>query len=235
MSELLRIRYRIELPNGSQELFDFQFDERDFRLRSNPPAEPPFWTQLAFNQCANCPLDPTEHPHCPPALHMADTVERLAALVSFDIVSVTVMLAERTISAEVSAQQAMSSILGLIMATSGCPWTALMRPMARFHLPFATETETVYRSVTMYLLAKELAGAPAKSGFESLESLYESLHVVNRDMSRRLGAATRSDPARNAMALLDSHGTLLPAAIEGSLAELRPLFDSWRTPLQKPI
>jgi hypothetical protein len=54
-------------------------------------------------------------------------------------------------------------------------------------------------------------------------------------MSRRLGAATRSDPARNALALLDSYSTLLPAAIEGSLAELRPLFDSWKTPLSKPI
>jgi hypothetical protein len=51
---------------------------------------------------------------------------------------------------------------------------------------------------------------------------------VNRDMSRRLGAATRTDPARNAMALLDSYTTLLPAALETSLEELKPLFDTWR-------
>jgi hypothetical protein len=47
-------------------------------------------------------------------------------------------------------------------------------------------------------------------------------------MARRLGAATRTDPAQNAMALLDSYTTLLPAALEGSLDELRPLFDAWR-------
>jgi hypothetical protein len=47
-------------------------------------------------------------------------------------------------------------------------------------------------------------------------------------MSRRLGAATRTDPARNAMALLDAYTTLLPAALAGSLEELRPLFDAWR-------
>ncbi len=52
--------------------------------------------------------------------------------------------------------------------------------------------------------------------------------MVNRDMSRRLGAATRTDPARNAMALLDSYTTLLPAALESSLEELKPLFDAWR-------
>jgi hypothetical protein len=48
-------------------------------------------------------------------------------------------------------------------------------------------------------------------------------------MSRRLGAATRTDPARNAMALLDSYTTLLPAALERSLDDLKPLFDAWQT------
>jgi hypothetical protein len=136
--------------------------------------------------------------------------------------------AERTMHAETSAQQAMSSVLGLIMATAGCPWTDRLRPMARFHLPFASEVETVYRSVCMFLLARHLAGAGDAQGFAGLEKLYENLHVVNRDMSRRLGAATRTDPARNAMALLDSYTTLLPAALESSLEEIKPLFDAWR-------
>ena len=192
------------------------------------PDEPPFWTELKFSQCANCPLSSAEHAHCPAALHMAPAVESLKELVSFDTVRVTVKQAERTIYAETSAQQALSSVLGLIMATAGCPWTDRLRPMARFHLPFASEAETVYRSVCMFLLARELLGAGDGPGFATLEDLYENLHVVNRDMSRRLGAATRTDPARNAMALLDSYTTLLPAALESSLEELKPLFDAWR-------
>jgi hypothetical protein len=237
MSEVQRIRYRFDLPDGSQPTFDFFFDLPEFRLRNAVPVVPPFWTKLEFNQCANCPLNAAVEPHCPPALHMADIVERLSALVSFDTVGVTVSIDERMMYAEVSAQQAMSSVLGLIMATSGCPWTDMLRPMARFHLPFASEAETVYRSLTMYLLARELLGADAAAGpgFEALEALYGNLHVVNRDMSRRLGAATRSDPARNAIALLDSYTTLLPAAIEGSLAELRPLFEAWKSARPKPI
>ena len=95
-------------------------------------------------------------------------------------------------------------------------------------MPFASEAETVYRSVCMFLLARYLAGAGDVHGFAPLKELYENLHVVNRDMSRRLGAATRTDPARNAMALLDSYTTLLPAALESSLEELKPLFDAWR-------
>ena len=227
MSDLQRIRYRFDLPDGSQKFLDFSFDAYDFRLCNPAPAAPPFWTDLTFNQCANCPLNAADNPHCPAALQMAAAIEPLKALVSIDTVGVTVTQAERTIYAETTAQQAMSSVLGLIMATAGCPWTDRFRPMARFHLPFASEAETVYRSVCMFLLARELSGASHDPGFKPLQHLYENLHVVNRDMSRRLGAATRTDPARNAMALLDAFTTLLPAALESSLEELKPLFDAW--------
>jgi hypothetical protein len=227
MSAPQLIRYRFDLPDGSQKFLDFRFDSLSFRLVNAAPAAAPFWTELAFNQCANCPLHRAAHPHCPAALQMVPAIEPLKALVSFDKVGVTVTQAERTIYAETTAQQAMSSVLGLIMATAGCPWTDRLRPMARFHLPFATELETVYRSLSMFLLAREMEGAGAAAGFAALRELYENLHVVNRDMSRRLGAAAQTDPARNAMALLDAYTTLLPDALEGSLAELKPLFDAW--------
>ena len=230
MTQELHIRYRFDLPDGSKRHVDLNFAAADFRLSNPTPIDPPFWTELKFSQCANCPLSTDKHAHCPAALHMAPAVESLKALVSFDVVGVTVTQAERTVHAETTAQQAMSSVLGLIMATSGCPWTDRLRPMARFHLPFASEAETVYRTVCMFLLARELVGVGEAHGFARLTDLYENLHVVNRDMSRRLGAATRTDPARNAMALLDSYTTLLPAALESSLQELKPLFDAWRDP-----
>jgi hypothetical protein len=223
-----RIRYRFDLPDGSQKSLDFTFDGADFRLTNALPPAPPFWTALKFNQCANCPLDAARHQHCPAALQMVSAIEPLKALVSFDEVGVTVTQEERTIHADTTAQQAMSSVLGLIMATAGCPWTDRLRPMARFHLPFASELETVYRSVCMFLLAREMAGGGGADGYEALRALYENLHLVNRGMSRRLGAAAQTDPARNAMALLDAYTTLLPAALESSLEELEGLFDAWR-------
>jgi hypothetical protein len=228
MSEPLSIRYRFDLPDGSQKTLTFKFDPESFRLLNPPPAEPPFWTELGFNQCANCPLKTASHPHCPAALQMAAALEPLQALVSFDTVGVTVLQSERTVHVETSAQQAMSSVIGLIMATAGCPWTDRLRPMARFHLPFASEAETLYRSISMFLLSREMTQPAAGPAYGALTELYENLHVVNRDMSRRLGAATRTDPARNAMALLDSYSTLVPAALERSFEEWRPLFDAWQ-------
>jgi hypothetical protein len=233
MSEPLRIRYRFDLPDGSQKTLDFSFDPATFKLQNPTPADPPFWTELKFNRCSNCPLKEEEHPHCPAALQMTSALEPLKALVSFDTVGVTVLQPERRVYAETTVQQAMSSVFGLIMATAGCPWTDRLRPMARFHLPFAGETETLYRSVSMYLLSRELVPpskrGPDAGGFAALEDLYKNLHVVNRDMSRRLGAAASTDPARNALALLDSFTLLLPAALERSLDELQPLFTGWQT------
>jgi hypothetical protein len=229
MSEALAITYRFDLPDGSAKTLEFAFDAVDFKMLKTPPDPPPFWTELAFSRCANCPLDERVNAHCPAALQLASALEPLNALVSFDTVGVTVTQAERTVYVQTSAQQAMSSVIGLVMATSGCPWTDHLRPMARFHLPFASEAETVYRSIGMFLLARAIAGSDESQGFAALEALYENLHVVNRDMSRRLGAAARTDPARNAMALLDAYTTLLPAALERSLDDLRPLFDAWQT------
>jgi hypothetical protein len=229
MTQARRIRYGFELPDGTSRTLEFHFDAVTFKMVSPAAADPPFWTALGFCRCANCPLDERTTPHCPAALQMAAAVEPLRTLASYDEVLVTVIDDERTVSARTSAQQAMSSVLGLIMATAGCPWTDHLRPMARFHLPFATGEEILYRSVCTFLLAREMSAPQQRPGFAALEELYLNLHVVNRDMSRRLGAAASTDPARNAIALLDAVTTLLPAALECSLEEFKPLFEAWQS------
>jgi hypothetical protein len=222
-----RIRYRFVLPDGRRESFDLFFDARDFHLLNPHPVELPFWAALGFKQCENCPLQTDTHPHCPVAVQLVGVIERLESLVSYDQVRVDVHTAERTVTHETTVQQALSSLLGLIIATSGCPRTEFLRPMARFHLPLASETETLYRSVTMFALAELLKagnGATPDVQLEGLKRAYDELHRVNRGLARRIGAATGSDPARNAVVLLDAYTTLLPSAIEQSLADMRPLF-----------
>ena len=223
----LRVRYRFQLPDGRREVFDLFFDPQDFRLLNPHPPQLPFWTALEFNQCENCPLKAGEQPHCPVAVQLVGIIERLERLVSYDQVRVDIHIVERVVTQETAAQQALSSLLGLIMATSGCPRTAFLRPMARFHLPLANEAETIYRSVTMYALAQLLKatnGSQPDVNLDGLKQAYAELHKVNRGLARRIGAATGSDPARNAVVLLDAYTTLLPSAIDHSLADMRPLF-----------
>ena len=46
------------------------------------------------------------------------------------------------------------SLIGIYMVTSGCPIMDKLRPMARFHLPFASTEETIYRAISTYLLGQ---------------------------------------------------------------------------------
>src|SRR5262245_21910138 len=116
----VRIRYRFVLPAGSRETFDLFFDARDFHLLNPRPTTLPFWTELASNQCENCPLKPAEHPYCPIAVQLVTVIDRLGRLVSYDQVRVDIHTVERVVTQETTAQQALSSLLGLILAASGC-------------------------------------------------------------------------------------------------------------------
>jgi hypothetical protein len=227
----LRVRYRFNLPNGVRESFDLFFDGGDFRLLNPLPKPVPFWAELAFNRCENCPLPAAGHPHCPAAAQLAAVVEKIETLVSYDEIRVDVLTAERSITQTTTAQQALASLFGLILSTSGCPRTAFLRPMARFHLPLANELETLYRSVTMHLLDQHLRrsrGESVDEGFAGLKAAYAELHPVNRGIARRLRAASRGDPALNAVTLLDTYASLLPSTLDEALAELEALFTPGR-------
>jgi hypothetical protein len=223
----LSLRYRFTLPDSRERVFALELDRDTAQLTSPPPVDPPAWTELKFNQCNGCPFEADKVSHCPAALHLASVIDGFADLVSFDTVGVTVESEERSVSATLSAQQALSSLMGLIMASSGCPKTAVFRPMARFHLPFSSESETAYRVAAMYLLAQHFiarAGGKADLGLEDLERVYRGMHAVNRGMAQRLRAASRQDAIVNAIVLLDVYSSLVPAAIHDILEEIKPAF-----------
>lgn len=221
------LTYRFTLPDSRERLFELELDCDTAELTSAPPADPPAWTALSFNQCSGCPFEASKVSHCPAAVHLAGVIDGFTDLVSFDTVRVTVETEERSVSATLSAQQALSSLMGLVMASSGCPRTAVFRPMARFHLPFSSESETAYRVAAMYLVAQHFAardGGAADLALEDFERVYRGMHAVNRGMAQRLRAASRQDAIVNAIVLLDVYSSLVPAAIHDILDEIRPAF-----------
>lgn len=225
MSTLL-ITYKVATPDSRERVFNLELDRDTAELTSAPNPNPPPWTELAFHQCEGCPLSKDTR-HCPAALHLANVIDGFADLVSYDQVRVTVDSEERSVIATLSAQQALASLMGLIMASSGCPRTAVFRPMARFHLPFSSESETAYRVASMYLVAQQFkarSGEPADFKLENLESVYRGVHSVNRAMAQRLRAASRQDAIVNAIVLLDVYSSLVPVAIHDILDEVKPAF-----------
>jgi hypothetical protein len=152
---------------------------------------------------------------------------------SYDAVDVEVITAERTVVKHTTAQRTISSLMGLVTATSGCPHTDYLKPLARFHLPLASEEETIFRASAMYLLAqyfRHKQGLEADLELRGLTQRYRELHEVNLAMAQRLRAATSTDAAANAVVLLDLFAKSLPYAIEESLGEIAYLFKPYFDP-----
>jgi len=223
----LTIKYHFNFDDGSEETFALLLDQELFKLQSLDSQPPPAWTSLDFKQCPNCPLDKATHPQCPVAVNLTQVVNRFADVISHDAVTLRVETEQRSVTVKGSAQEGISSLLGLIMATSDCPHTAYFRPMARFHLPFASELETTYRSTSMFLLGqyfRNLDGQAMDLQLKGLKEVYEALRIVNKSLADRLRSASESDSALNAVVLLDIYAMVVPDAIEESLEELRPMF-----------
>jgi hypothetical protein len=157
-------------------------------------------------------------------------VEKCGDISPYVNAQVEVTTPERTYSAPRTLQKGLSSLVGLLMATCGCPRTRFLMPMARFHLPFSTDEETLYRASTMYLLAQFFR---AKQGMvpdlelEGLSDLYRQLQTVNDAMSERLREGARRETASHAIVSLDLFSHTLPFDIRSSLSRLRHLYDGY--------
>ena len=231
--QTVTIQYRFRFPDNREEVFDLRFDAETLDLLGDAPDGLPFWTRLDHQQCPNCPLTPETHPHCPTAVHLVRIVSSCRNVLSYEEVHVDVVTPERLVSKDTSAQKGISSLMGLVMATSGCPLTGFFKPMARFHLPLASGKETVYRAASMYLLAQYFlhqAGRPADLSLKGLLKIYYDLQVMNRAMAERLRSASDRDAAVNAVVLLDLYAKTLPLAIEESLKGIRHLFAAYLPP-----
>jgi hypothetical protein len=226
----ITVQYRFLFHSGSEEIFDVILDPVTL-LRINPPTVPiPAWARLDFEQCPDCPYPPDARPACPVAGSLVELVSRFGSVFSYAPVKVEVVTRERIVSKDTTAQRGLSSLMGLLIATSGCPLTDFFRPMARFHLPFASEEETLWRASSSYLLVQYFArqmGQSATFELTGLIRIYDHIQNLNLTMSKRLRAAAIKDSSLNALILLDLFAKSLPPAIERSLEELRYLFQAY--------
>lgn len=226
----MKILYRFEFDDRPDEEFTVCFDHA-FAASCEISAEPPpDWTRLSFHQCPHCPLEEAACPHCPLATNVADIIYRFEGMVSHDNATTRVTTNERTYTHCTSVQRGLSSLLGLLIATSNCPHTAFLRPMARFHLPFSSEEETIFRVAGSYLIGQHLrqaAGLIETVSFDGLGELYANMEVVNSNIHKRIVAATSQDASVNAIVILDCFAKAIPYVIEDKLEEIRPIYAAY--------
>ncbi len=224
-----QLTYAFSLPDTPTIAFDFKYDGERYKLITTDQQRPP-WAELSFQQCHHCPYQDASSPrYCPAALQLAQVVRQIDHLVSFDAVDVTVTVEHRTVQQTTSAQEAISSLLGLILASSGCPHTEFLRPMARFHLPLANAEETLWRTCASYMLAQYFRqeNGEAPEDLEGLLRRYEHLETLNTYLAKRLRSQLDKDACLNAITLLDSYAKRLPHYIKHAIEELKPLYQSY--------
>ena len=225
--EFITIQYCFTLSDGSDKRFSLQLNPKTLNLIIQSTDQQPSWTKLDYHQCPHCPLTLHLHSNCPLAVSLVDIVKHCEDLLSFDQIDLQVITEEREISQKTTAQKGISSLMGVLMASSGCPYMSFFKPMARFHLPLSSKEETIYRATSMYLLAQYFLkneGKPADFKLEGLRKIYKNIQIVNTCVAKRLGECISTDSPLNAIVLLDLHARALPSVIEESLNEIRYMF-----------
>jgi len=223
----IQIEYCFQVDEAQDDRYLVTLDAATLITLDAPPEDLPSWASLRTNQCPNCPLDPFAESHCPAAVNMVRLVKRFDQLLSYDKTLVSVTTEERKVFSHTTVQRGICSLMGLLMATSRCPRTDFFKPMARFHLPFASTQETIWRATSTYLLAQYFRygdGRTPDMTFEGLSAIYGEIQTVNKAFARRLRGACRQDSMVNAIILLDMFAKSMPTAIEASLTEIRELF-----------
>jgi hypothetical protein len=164
---------------------------------------------------------------------MAPVLQACESFDAFTPMHVEVTMPERTTVGHRPLQKALASVLGLVMATSGCPHTVPLRTLARYHLPFATEDETLYRVASLYLLAQYFShkdGGKPDLDLEGLIEMYRRLQGVNEGMSERLKTAGVKPALSQVIMPLDLLSHKMPYNIRTSLERIRPFFEPFVVP-----
>jgi hypothetical protein len=219
-------RYTFLMEDGREKRFELTLDPDSLALIPKGTEPPPAWTEIAYFPCDDCPLIGSVS-HCPVAVNLAAIVSEFRDIVSHEPATITVETAERTYSNSTTVQKGLSSIIGICMTTSNCPIMDELRPLTRFHLPFATTQETLVRSVSSYLLRQyfvQKEGGTPDWSLDGLIEIYSKISVVNRGISRRISNASKKDANINAIIILHSYGESVPFFIENNLSEIRYLY-----------
>ena len=224
-------QYRFKFGEGGEKLFDVRLNRETLNLIKSKRELYPEWVNLSFFKCLTCPLEEVHYPYCPIAANLIELVDFFRDMISYEEVDLEIHCEERTYCKHTTLQQGISSLVGIYMVTSGCPIMEKLKPMVRYHLPFATRIETQYRVLSMYLMAQFFIyrkGREPDWELKNLVKIYDDIQVVNNDFCRRLAQNQMGDAALNALVKLDIFAKHVSSSINSdTLDEEERLFDAY--------
>lgn len=227
----IKYNYKFKFKSGEEQEFKIELDRYSLNLIQKGEAYCPKWTKLSCCKCPNCTLDGRKYEFCPIAVNLEDIIDYFSVFTSSEPVEVIVTANERTYSEEVPLQQGVSSLIGIYMVTSGCPVMEKLKPMVRFHLPFATLEETMYRAISMYLVSQYFLsrhGGKPVWDLKKLTEVYDDVKKVNVSFLKRLKTIDTKDSNLKAVVVLDYFAQIVNFSIDSKMVDdLHYLFEGY--------
>lgn len=184
----------------------------------------PVWSELGCHRCPACPLEERSHKHCPAAVAIAPVAEAAGHRRSTERVLVQVVAGTRTTTKHTDLQDALRSFIGLQMSTSGCPAFERLRPLARFHLPFASPEETLWRVAGSFAVDAFHRGLNRAQWWSELRAQYAQLGAMNRAFCQRLRERLPGDAGVNAIVTLFSLSVCVRDELEDEVTAIAMLL-----------
>ncbi len=218
--------YCFDFPDNKKKRFLIELSAESFEYKS-AGTTPPDWALLGVSRCKCCKLDLATENYCPIAANIAELVIAFKDTASYKSCLVSCLSSARTCSKDTTVQEGLASIMGIIMATSGCPSMSILKPMACFHLPFATVEESMFRSASAYLLRQYFSHKQGESSdffMHRIQEHYSEVEQVNEGILKRINMTSELDADKNAIITLNSLAQILVMEVDENMESLKKLF-----------
>jgi hypothetical protein len=221
------ITYRFCFAGGNEKVFNLEIDRKTLSLVSKFSIELPEWAKVTNIGCDSCANGET---HCKLAATIGYFIKQFDNIPSYEKVKIYVETENRTFFKETSVQAGAGGVFGILMSTSECPILGKLKPMVRYHLPFADIEETEYRVFSMYMLAQYFKlknGEQPDLEMNHLKATYEEIGKINRKIAKAIADLEKTDTSINAVVALNNFADSVTFSLEDQLVDIEILFKDW--------
>jgi len=221
-SNTIVFKYHFLFKDDSEKLITVVVDKENLTIIEPTCKYFPDWAKLSNFKCPHCPLDEKENEYCPLALNLQLILSEFNDKNSYEQVKVYVETSSRNYEKKTSLQQGVSSLLGILMVTSGCPIMGKLKPLLYFHLPFASVEETEVRALAFYLLAqyvKMLKGEEPDWEMKNLKKIYEDVRQLNHSVSKKIVNLATKDASINSLIVLNNFAEFVTIVLDEKTIE----------------
>ncbi len=226
---ILSFKYTFSKDGKIIKQFNINLDRNTLDFVFAKKKETPDWALLKLFKCPNCPLDEEKQIYCPLAEKMEDFVDFFRNSHSFEEVDIKVETETRTYMKKTRLQYGIAALMGLIMPASGCPVLAKLKPMARFHLPFASIQETTFRAMSTYLLGQYFLlkkNHEPDWALKNLVHFYKDIQIVNKNIWNKWSDIIKDEASANALVILDTFADFVLLTVDDiTVSEIEQLFN----------